>query len=320
MTDRSLMEQLEQAVQAMLNNEPIMVAPDPELGAMLELASDLRHFPQPEFLSRLKLELREEGEAMNTTTTQPVREGFRTVTHYITLAQAPKLVEFMKDTFGAEETFRVTGQAGGFHIEVRLGDTMLMVGGGGAYKGPSKPDFLHIFVSDVDATHHRALAKGAKSVAAPRNQDYGVRDCVVQDFTGTQWCISTPMRDEGGHEYTGLGTVAPYLHPTGADRMLAFLKNAFGAEEVEVFRDPKDGSIVHSKIRIGDSIIEMGEAHGQWQNRPTGFFLYVPDADAWFDRAVNAGAKVISPMADLPYGRSGGVEDEWGNQWYVCTP
>lgn len=319
MTDRSLMDQLERAIQAMLADEQIMLAPDPELGSMLKVASDLQHLPRPEFLARLKTDLLKEGGVMSTTTIQPVREGFRTVTPYVCVPQAPELVEFIKSVFGAEETFRTVGSAGGFHIEVRVGDSMLMVGGGGAYKGPSKPASLHVFVHEVDSVYQRALDHGAKSLYVPMDQPYGVRDCMVEDLSGTQWCISTPMRDPKGRDIPGLGNVAPYLHPTGADRMVAFLKSAFEAEEVEVFHEPADGPIVHAKIRIVDSVIEMGEAHGQWQNMPTGFFLYVPDADTWFNRAVKAGAKVISPMANLEYGRSGGVQDEWGNEWYVCT-
>jgi hypothetical protein len=77
MAERSLMEQLERAVEAMLTNQPLMLAPDPELGALLEVAGDLRDMPRPEFLSRLQSELVEEGDVMSTLATKPVREGFR---------------------------------------------------------------------------------------------------------------------------------------------------------------------------------------------------------------------------------------------------
>ena len=73
-------------------------------------------------------------------------------------------------------------------------------------------------------------------------------------------------------------------------------------------------------MRIQDSLIELSDAHGEWQPRPTMLFLYVDDADAWFNRAVAAGAKVTTPMGDQPYGRTGAVSDPEGNLWHVCTP
>jgi PhnB protein len=64
----------------------------------------------------------------------------------------------------------------------------------------------------------------------------------------------------------------------------------------------------------------MGEAHGPYQPMPTMFYLYVPDVDALYQRAINAGATSMSAPADQPYGdRSAGVKDAFGNQWYIAT-
>jgi PhnB protein len=319
MTDRSLIEQLERAIDAMMADEPIMLAPDPELGALLQVASELRHLPRPEFLSRLKTNLIGEGEAMSTTTIQPVREGFHTVTPYITVQQAPELVEFMKRAFGAEETFRNIGSAGGYHIEVRIGDTMVMVGGGGEYKGPSMPTALHVYVPNVDSAFQRALDAGATSVMPPTDQEYGDRDSALRDPFGNEWYLATHKGPNYIRE--GLGTVTPYLHPTGAEELIRFLQAAFGADpyEVDVVREEKN-RIVHAKLRIGDSVLEMGEAHGPWQNQPSAFLLYVDDADAWYNRAVKAGAIPMGPMSNMDYGRTGAVKDGWGNQYYLTTP
>jgi PhnB protein len=77
----------------------------------------------------------------------------------------------------------------------------------------------------------------------------------------------------------------------------------------------------HAKIRIGDSIIEMGEAHGQWQPMPTALYMYVPDVDAVYNRALEAGATSLSVPVDQPYGyRNAGVEDPFGNRWFIATP
>ena len=77
-----------------------------------------------------------------------------------------------------EETFRAVGSAGGYHAEVRVGDSRMMIGGGGpdvSWFGESHPTAFHIYVPDVDATYHRALAVGAVSLQAPANQPWGER-------------------------------------------------------------------------------------------------------------------------------------------------
>ena len=318
MNERSLLDQLELAVEAMLQDRPVMLAPDPELGALLEVAGDLRYLPRTEFLAELKSDLQSEGEVMPTTTT-PVREGFRTVTPYITSEKVLDLLDFMKSAFGAEETFRTPGGGGGYHIEVKVGDTMLMIGGGGSYKGPGHPTSLHMYVPDVDAAFERAVAAGATPVMRPTDQEYGDRDSALKDPFGNEWYLATHKGQS--YQRPGLGTVTPYLHPTGADELIRFLQKAFNADPYEVDVVPEEGNrVVHAKVRIADSVIELGEAQGPWQNMPTMFFFYVDDADAWYERAVKGEAVSISPPADLPYGRVGVVRDGWGNEYHLATP
>jgi uncharacterized glyoxalase superfamily protein PhnB len=73
---------------------------------------------------------------------------------------------------------------------------------------------------------------------------------------------------------------------------------------------------MHGALRIGDGAIECGE----WEPLPAAFYLYVSDADALYRRAVEAGAKSLYPPSDQPYGdRMGGVEDPWGNTWYIAS-
>jgi PhnB protein len=319
--ERSLIDQLETAVEPMLRGERVMLAPDPVMGALMGVASDLRDLPRASFLAGLGQELREEGEDM-LATEKEVREGYRTVTPYIVVKQVTDIAEFVKQAFGAQPTLASpgTGSGGGFHYEFRIGHSMLMMGGGGAYQGPEITPALHYFVSDVDGAYRSAIAAGATSTHEPVDQPYGVREASVT-FAGVEWYLSTPMKDAQGRETLRVGDLAPYFHPKGADGFIAFLKRAFGAEEMEVYREPAGtGPIVHAKIRILDSIIELGEAHAQYQPKPTMLFLYVDDADAWFNRAVAAGAKMSTPMGDQPYGRTGAVKDDYGNTWHVCTP
>ena len=81
-----------------------------------------------------------------------------------------------------------------------------------------------------------------------------------------------------------------------------------------------DGTIMHTELQIGDSRIMMAEATEQWKPMPSSIFLYLPDCDASFKRAVAAGATSLMEPADQFYGdRMGGVLDQAGNQWWVAT-
>ena len=117
----------------------------------------------------------------------------------------------------------------------------------------------------------------------------------------------------------GLNNVNVYMHPLRAEPVINFLKRAFGAREIAKYASP-DGVVHHAEIRVGDSVVEMGEAHGKYQPMPTMFYLYVPDCDATYQRALQAGATSIAEPVDQPYGdRSGAVKDAFGNQWYIAT-
>ena len=108
--------------------------------------------------------------------------------------------------------------------------------------------------------------------------------------------------------------------PTGrAEPVLAFMTRAFGATGVEKYASP-DGVIYHAHAKIGDSVIEMGEAHGIYQPMQSMFYVYVPECDAVYKRALAAGAKSIQEPAEQTYGdRSAGVTDSVGNTWYIAT-
>jgi uncharacterized glyoxalase superfamily protein PhnB len=207
-------------------------------------------------------------------TTQTIAgEGHETLTPYIMHDRAPELAEFVKQAYGAEELLRAIGSAGGFHIEVQIGDSKLMIGGGGAAKiDTPTPTSLHLYVPDADAVYSRALQAGATSIEEPVDQSYGDREAGVRDLAGNNWFIAT--RQGPTYIPEGLRAVTPFLHPKGADEMIHFLKQAFDAEEIAIYRSP-EGAIVHGTVKIGNSVIEMGEAHGPWQPMPTAFFLSV---------------------------------------------
>ncbi len=117
----------------------------------------------------------------------------------------------------------------------------------------------------------------------------------------------------------GYRTVTPYLVVRGAAQLIDFLERAFDAQQTERMTNP-DGTVGHAALRIGDSMVMMGEATATIAPMPAMIHLYVEDADATYRRAVEAGATPIRPLADQFYGdRSGGVKDPAGNQWWIAT-
>jgi PhnB protein len=117
----------------------------------------------------------------------------------------------------------------------------------------------------------------------------------------------------------GCHSITPYLLVPDVGRLIDFLKEAFGAVERDKVARP-DGSILHAQVRIGDSILMIGEPQSPYKPLPTMLYLYVPDVDATFQRAVAAGGTPTMDPADMFYGdRSGSVKDVAGNTWWIAT-
>ncbi|HEU4798022.1 MAG TPA: VOC family protein [bacterium] len=87
----------------------------------------------------------------------------------------------------------------------------------------------------------------------------------------------------------GYPTVSPYLVVSGAPRVIDFLKNAFGATELRRY-DLPDGSVMHAEVRIGDSVVMIGDSGGDYPPIPALLHVYVPDVDAAYRKALGAGA------------------------------
>ena len=267
-----------------------------------------------------RFEAMEKEQASSRTASRYMPEGYQALTPYLVVQDAPGMIEFLKQAFDAEEQSRAVGGAGGLHADLRIGDSRLMVGGGApglSWRGEDQLSAFHMYVKDTDAVYQRALNAGAVSIGPPVDQEYGERSAGVKDGFGNVWYIATWK----GEHYIpeGLRTVNAYLHPLRAEPLITFLKRGFGAEEVAKYASP-DGVIHHAQVKIGDTVLEMGEAHGPYQPMPTMFYLYVPDVDATYQRALNAGATSIGGPEDKPYGdRTAAVKDAFGNQWYLAT-
>ena len=318
MADQSQFEQLDQIVNAILVRRAAAIPDDnAELVSLAHTVAALHGLPSEDFRAQLKADL-ERRMNVARTAVKPVREGFHTITQYLIVADAKRLIEFLKDVFGAVEKFRAQrpGSSVIMHAEVQIGDSMIEMADANE-NFPPMPAAQHIYVNDVNAVYAKALAKGAKSIQPPTDQEYGERGASIVDEFGNHWYVATPLKGERIPE--GLLTVTPYLALENTGRFIQFIKEAFGAQEKLVVPAP-GGGIAHAKIAIGDSILEMSDAHGPYKPMPCGIHLYVPDADAVYEQALRAGAKSLMPPADQPYGdRSGGVIDPFGNQWFIAT-
>jgi uncharacterized glyoxalase superfamily protein PhnB len=117
----------------------------------------------------------------------------------------------------------------------------------------------------------------------------------------------------------GFHTITPYLVVQGAAKLIEFLEQAFDAK-VHSRSERPDGTLMNAELKIGDSMIMMGESQGEHKPRPSTIYLYVEDTDAVFARALDAGAKSLMEPADQFYGdRNGGIEDPSGNTWWIAT-
>jgi uncharacterized glyoxalase superfamily protein PhnB len=117
---------------------------------------------------------------------------------------------------------------------------------------------------------------------------------------------------------TDIHRVTPYLVVRDAEAELAFIKNAFGGSEVACHRNPDNHAVMHAEIKIGDSLIMLGQAAGPWK---PALYLWVDDVDATYAGALRAGATSESEPEDKPYGhRHAGVIDQNGVTWWIGAP
>ena len=125
----------------------------------------------------------------------------------------------------------------------------------------------------------------------------------------------------------GMHTVTPHLICAGAAEAIEFYKKAFGAVELSRMAG-SDGKVMHASFQIGNSIIMLNDEMPEWgtfgpkhlKGSPVTIHLYVENADAVFDQAVRAGAKITMPLDDMFWGdRYGKLEDPSGHQWSIGT-
>jgi PhnB protein len=331
--NRSLVDQVENAVQAMLARRAGQVVSgredfDPSVAALLDIARDLRDLPREGFKVRLRTRLERSSQMENAAKqaissdapkqAETMPSGYHTIAPYIIVPRAGEFIEFLKAAFSGSERFRV-GRPGSeliMHAEVTIGNSTIELADANE-QFPPAPAAIHLYVDDADSVFARAIDAGATAIYAVGDHVSGDRQGAVRDAFGNLWYVAMIQGWTPGPE--GVPSVQPYLHLRGAEKMIPFLENAFGGVvQGHVPRSP-EGNVLHATILIGDNTLEIDEAHGEFQPMPCHLHLHIDDADAMYARAIRAGATSIDPPSDKPYGRSGGVNDPFGNSWYVTS-
>jgi PhnB protein len=121
------------------------------------------------------------------------------------------------------------------------------------------------------------------------------------------------------HKPIGYTSVAPYLIVDGASQTIDFLKRVFGAEELRQFPDAA-GRLMHAEVRIDDTVVMLADSVEGWPPVPCYVHVYVPDVDATYQKAIEAGATPVQePVKKDDEDKRGGVKDARGTTWWLST-
>ena len=113
--------------------------------------------------------------------------------------------------------------------------------------------------------------------------------------------------------------VSPYLIVDGAERTIQFLQTVFGATALRRFAGP-GGTLFHAEVRIGDSVLMLADGQEGWPPAPSHVHIYVPDVDAVYHQALDAGAESVQePVKKDDEDKRGGVKDAGGTTWWIAT-
>src|SRR5262245_23950431 len=226
MSKQPLFDQLDIAIGRILADPDVQLeslaspsaAMDSAVLELIDVARDLCDLPAPDFKEQLRADL--ERKISMSTQSVVFREGFRTVTPYM-LPPNEGYLDFLKNVFGAVQTERTDTGAGRFHAEVRIGNSMIMLGLG---SGRTMPVMLQIWVPNVDEVYEHAVAAGSKSLVEV-TEGYGERFGVVEDPGQNQWVISSHLNDDTFS--IPEQTIMTWFHPQDAPKFIDFIKGAF---------------------------------------------------------------------------------------------
>jgi uncharacterized glyoxalase superfamily protein PhnB len=118
----------------------------------------------------------------------------------------------------------------------------------------------------------------------------------------------------------GKSTVTPYIVAKGAGKFLDFVEQTFEVRTTGRFPNP-DGTIGHAEITVGASVLMTFDAAADWPDTPSFLSVYVDDVERTFQRALDAGATVVTELmySGITGDRGGRVKDPLGNIWWLQT-
>lgn len=127
------------------------------------------------------------------------------------------------------------------------------------------------------------------------------------------------MRMSPSYKPPGYASVSAYVMADGAQRVIDFLREALGGEELRRTDNP-DGTVMHAEVRIDDTVVMIADGGGDFPSFPVWLHVYVPDVDAAYRRAIDAGGhSVQEPVQKGDPDRRAGVTDPAGNTWWLAT-
>lgn len=127
------------------------------------------------------------------------------------------------------------------------------------------------------------------------------------------------MTRDTQYKPSGYTSLSPYLIVDGAERTIAFLRDAFDA--VDLRRIPNDrGGLRHAEVRVDDTVLMLADSVEGWSSVPAHVHIYVPDVDATYAKALAAGAESVqAPEQKDDDDKRGGVKDAGGTTWWIAT-
>jgi PhnB protein len=132
---------------------------------------------------------------------KPIPEGHRSITPYLVVVGADKLITFLEQAFAGKCIEHHKGPNGATaHAEIQIGDSIVMLGEANE-RAKAAPATLYHYVANVDETHRRAVAAGAKVLSEPVDMFYGDRSGAVIDPCGNFWWIATHIEDVSPEEF-----------------------------------------------------------------------------------------------------------------------
>lgn len=114
-------------------------------------------------------------------------------------------------------------------------------------------------------------------------------------------------------------TIMPYLILKDASKFIDFTKNVFGASETNTKSVREDGTIIHAEVTLNGSTIMITDEIEDWAKQTSHLFVYVPNADEAYKKALENKAVSLMELSDKHYGRTCGVTDPFGNVWWITS-